>query len=255
MNLSLNTLPLFIVSALMAFAPSNGVAADNPESERSEILIGDIFIPQTGYDDNDPVQFTLAGYFQNSCYQLADTVVDKDANVFTVHQFASHPPSTCANPRIAAFSKDITLGVLPAGQYRSIFDLDPSPGLPIREADFSVSAARTQNVDDYSYAPVGEIAIPDVVNGIGNIPVTLSGIFNSSCQELKEVRVLPEDYTLVVLPILGTKHGVACVPQLSRFTHTLTLGHLSEGRYLLHVRTPNGGAINRVFSVITPDPS
>jgi hypothetical protein len=238
---------------------------EGPSIERVEVLIGNVFVPDVGYEDKNTIEVTLDGYLLNSCYQIADTQVETspDAASITIHQFADHrTDGVCAESSTipvqmrdnVPYTLDVSIGHLSAGNYKILFNLGSTPE---RVSKFKVAPSITMAVDDYPYASVSAINIPDVVNGVHNVNATLVGTLANTCQFIKDVRVLPESEvnTIVVLPILGFKTGVMCAQIVLPFAYKVNVGKLSEGRYLLHVRSMNGKAVTRVFSSIRPDRS
>jgi len=54
----------------------------------------------------------------------------------------------------------------------------------------------------------------------------------------------------VVLPGVKVAQNVMCLFVLTPFERKVSIGPVSAGRYLLHVRSLNGNAVNRMFSVV-----
>jgi hypothetical protein len=236
-----------------------------PTMERVEVLIGNVFVPDVGYEDKNNIEVTLDGYLQNSCYQLADTQIAQGSDPYTViiHQFADlRTDGVCSDPANIPvqmrdnipYTLNVSLGHLTAGNYKILFN---QGSFPERQSTFNVAPATTMAVDDFPYAFVSSLNMPDVVVGTHAVTVTLVGTLANTCQFVKEVKVLPElnVNTIVVLPILGYRTGRMCAQIVLPYEYKVNLGKLGEGRYLLHVRSQNGQAVTRVFSVIMPDPS
>ena len=251
------------VGILMAAAPV--AVADVPTIEKVEVLIGNVFVPKIGYEDKNNIEVTVDGYLPNSCYQLGDTQVDQTSDPYTlvIHQYADlRTDGVCTdsnNPPISMqaivpYTRNVDLGHLAAGNYKVQFNLGSAPA---RASLFNIAVAKTMSVDDYPYAAVSSIYMPDVVNGIHPVTATLVGSLANTCYFIKDVQILPESdvNVIVVLPILGYKTGVMCAQIVLPFEYKIDLGKLGEGRYLLHVRSQNGQAVTRAFSAVRPDPS
>ena len=228
-------------------------------TEKVEVLIGNVFIPEKGYGDNDNIELTVDGYLADSCYQIAETTVERgtDPDTFVLHQLANHRTDGLCASGIVLYTQNVGLGTLPTGAYKVLFNVGLTP---VRQSVFNVERARTPGVvepeahfDDYPYAEIRSISIPDVVNGVDEAGASLSGELTSACTFIKEVRVIPEGNVFVVLPIIGNTHRLCALTELP-FQYKLRLGRLGEGRYLIHVRSMNGVAVTRAFSVVRPDP-
>lgn len=266
MNLSKNALILAIT--LAALSPVKGGRADtganHPNMETVEVLLGQVFIPAIGYGTNNNVQLTLDGYLPNSCYQLgtAKVEVGSDPHTLIVHQYADlQSNGICADLKnlppqltsIVPFTYDVNVGHLEAGSYQVVFNKMSPMGPQTRT--FSVYQSKNMTADDFPYAAVSTVSMPDVVNGLYPVSVVISGTLTSTCAYLADVKVTPEDDVIVVQPILGIKKDVLCGQIMVPFSKSVNLGKLFEGRYLVHVRSMSGKSVSHAFSVVMPDPS
>jgi hypothetical protein len=78
--------------------------------------------------------------------------------------------------------------------------------------------------------------------------VLLMGQYRSSCEKIEFVEVKDSGTSFEVLPVLK-QPGEHCLPVMERFEYRAFLPDLhQEGRYLVHVRSANGEAVNHVFS-------
>jgi hypothetical protein len=220
-----------------------------------------VFVPESGYGSNNVVQLTLDGRLPNSCYQLGKATIEtqESGRTLVVRQFAERQiEGICAEgaklpPHLAdsvPFTYDVSLGRLPAGKYRVNYDMAYS-GPSSRK--FSVYASPNIKADDFPYAAVSTLMMPDIVNGTQPVSVELSGTFTSTCSYLADVKVTEEDDVIVVQPILGQRIQPTCEQRSLPFSHKVNLGLFNEGRFLLHVRSMSGKAINHAFSVTRPD--
>jgi hypothetical protein len=230
---------------LVAAAPS----ASDPE--QVEVPVRRVMFPVRGYDDNDNVQLLVEGELPDPCYVLGRQRVDVDASgTITVHQLAwRRSGGACDSGDLlgtSPFSEEVSLGRLKAGQYRVAYAPDDQSQ---EFRDLSVGVAPVATMDDFNYARVTDLQVPDVVLQGQKAQVRLSGPFASSCNRLKEpVAVERIGDTFVIRPIelqLGD-----CGWSLRTFVKTIDLGALPPGEYLVHVRSKNGRAVERTFSVL-----
>ena len=255
-NNKFKTLLFVIVSAGII-----ALCGTNAKAETVEISLERVFIPATGYGSNNNVLLTLDGRLPSSCYQLAHFSIDKKENghSFIVHQFAEHQTSgICAKGAklplhlsgTVPFTYDVTLGHLPAGHYKVNFDLNSEQ--PQSRA-FEVYHSENLTADDLPYAVISNLVISDFVNGNNPVSVELTGTLLSNCSYLENVKVTYEEDVVVIQPILGYRISGNCYMQPTLLKKKVDLGLFNEGRFLLHVRTMSGNAINRAFSVLRPD--
>jgi hypothetical protein len=86
------------------------------------------------------------------------------------------------------------------------------------------------------------------VRANGTRQVRLSGSLPSSCATLKEVKVIHKNADVFeVLPSVEVPMNEICSPVLRPFQTTIDLGTATKGDALVHVRSLNGQAVNRVL--------
>jgi len=240
-----------VLSASRAFA-----------NDSIEVLLGQVFIPEHGYGTNNSVQLTLDGYLPNSCYQLGKYRIDTsaDGRTFSVHQFADvEKNGVCAEGQVlpdhlsnlVPYTYDVALGHLAAGDYKIVFNETSS--MP-RSRVFHVYSSKNLTADDFPYAAVSTISMPDVVNGANPLNIVLTGSLTSSCSFVSDVKVSYEDDVIVVQPVSGYRANTLCTQMLMPFSRKVNIGKLGEGRFLVHVRSMSGKSVSHAFSVLTPDP-
>jgi hypothetical protein len=140
-----------------------------------------------------------------------------------------------------------SLGILEKGNYTIVFN--SSQGYTARALE--VEAAPTTNIDNLNYATVTNAYIPDLVaSDTETVKVLLSGILNSSCTTISgKPQVLNIDDVIVLLPEVQTENAI-CLPIAKPFVKEVEIKTPGVGRYLLHVRSAKGRAVNRLFSVV-----
>jgi hypothetical protein len=211
-----------------------------------------------GFEEKNDVQIVLYGNMPNSCYSLAEYTLDKlDDHTIQVHQYALHEESgMCADEQsmpmhmkmLIPFVQEISVGRLAAGTYQFVFT---KVGAGRFARKMSVSKNITPGIDSLPYAAVSAVQAQDVISSMNNLKVTLSGVLNSTCTTLdKDVKVMREDDVLVLLPTVKVRHNVPCAQTLVPFERQLDLGTLPPGIHLIHTRSMNGKAVNKVINVM-----
>lgn len=256
----------FIHGSVAILALTGGLcsaqAAPSPRTDRIEVPVGRVFAPPQGYDDNDNIEVVIDGYLPNNCYRIDKTEILRVAeNGFSVRQYAvvdregicassgNLPPSFS---NIVPFTIEASLGQLKSGNYQVTFSRG---GASAATRSFRVDRAASASVDSLPYAAVSNAYVGDIVRGDAGVQAMVSGVLTSSCSELnEEIIVRRIDDVVMVLPTVKTKPGMMCQFMLRPFERMVDLGKLEEGRYLVHVRSMNGKAVNRTFSAVIPDP-
>lgn len=199
------------------------------------------FIP-VGFDDNDRVQIAVEGVFTNTCFRIGPHAVrvDEAKHTITIQQQAYRYSGVCLQLMVP-FSGFIDLGLLRSGTY-TIVDYQSKKEL----GTLPVLRSTNPGPDDFLYAPITDAyLVNDSVNKKNSL--VLSGAFSDRCSEMSDVQVLYQDRVLVVQPIM--KRSERCTPEKTRFLKVVELEKEIQGIYLLHVRSLNGQAINRMVDV------
>jgi hypothetical protein len=249
------TAALVLAAILQGAHPA---AADEGGPTRVEIPVEALLAPITGFEEKNVIQVVLYGYLPNSCYTLSDSTVERVSDsTFEVRQFALHDTGgMCADEAsmpaharmIVPFTQEVSIGHLAAGTYR--FEWSKSgDGHPVRTLVVSHNVSPT--TDTLPYAAVSAAKAQDVISSLQPVVVTLSGVLNSTCTHLnKQVRVIHEDDVLVLLPTVRVDTGVMCGQVMIPFETRIDLGPLPPGIRLIHVRSMNGRAVNKVINVM-----
>ena len=149
---------------------------------------------------------------------------------------------------LVPFMQEVSVGHLPAGDYRFEFNLTGSQS---GRRALNVARNASPTVDTLPYAAVSGVQARDVVMSLEHLWVTVSGVLNSTCTSLDEkVRVMREKDVLVVLPTVKVRHGVLCAQIMVPFQKRIDLGVLDPGIHLIHTRSMNGKAVNKVVNVV-----
>ena len=228
-------------------------------ADRVEVGVDNLLAPLVGFEQKNNIQVVLYGTLPNHCYSLDDYQVERaaDRKTVRVRQFAQREQSgLCADEANLPeewktpipFTSEISAGHLEVGDVT--FQFKQASG-QIGSRLVRVSPNTTLSVDSLPYAAVSNLSVADVIRGDQEVAVTLSGVLNSSCTELDdEVRVDHQPEVFVLLPTVKTKRGALCLQVLIPFEKKVNLGRAPEGRYLIHARSMNGRAVNRVVTVV-----
>lgn len=231
-----NLLKAFAVLALSALASANVMA--NPI--KVTVDLNRVYAP-LGFDSNDNAQVVVTGNYANSCYKNAETdvVVDHAKKQIFLKSKAYKYDGYCLQV-ILPFDRVVDLGILEEGEY-TITDLGESEAL----GQLTVNFASQKEADDYLYAPVSQ-AYLETKSGVNTL--FLNGEFPNSCMKIKEVRVNVQSEVLVVQPIIELQEKNCQTGSFSFETKTI-VPDMPAGKYLLHVRSMNGKAINNLIDV------
>ena len=233
------TLALGLVMPWTAFA---GKVAAN---EIVDVSVNHVFAP-TGFDDNDQAQVVVDGMFPNSCYQIAPSsfTIDQENWAIKVYPKAEVRDAVCMQV-LVPFSQVIDLGVLPKGDWTiQTGDSEHTKALNIKEAN-------NAGPDDELYAAIDN-AFVTYDHEVGSDVVILEGRYTNSCMTWKKSQVIHEAPDVIeILPIVRIDLVEDCEDIEYAFKNVKVPlpNTLTSGRYLLHIRSMHGRAVNRVFSV------
>lgn len=213
-----------------------------------DIPIEKVFIPR-GFDSNDRVQFAVGGELKNSCFKIAsnEVSVNTQTKMITVKQKAYVYMGFCLM-MIVPYSEVVTLGIVAEPGKYQIVDGGSGNNLGLIE----VGPARISDQDEFIYAPVSDVNIErssglNTENDPKRNRVVLTGTFSNDCTRIEEVQVDPSENTIVIRPITAFDKPLnQCQSVKTNFSHTVVLDPNLRGDYLIHVRSLNGAAINRV---------
>lgn len=229
------------VLPLLLFLSAAASAQTAPSPKLVNVPLRTAYVPG-GFDSNDVVQFVVEGYFPNSCYRpgVASARVNRPARMIEVSQTAFQYSGLCLEA-IIPFDQVINVGVLEAGRYDIV-----QPGVRGRLETLNVRATVATEPDEYLYAPVSQALFQSRGGGAGDVIVT--GEFTLSCMSLDTLRVSVEPRAIVVQPIAKVEPGQPCSNGVFPFQRSVSLRG-APGRYVLHVRSMNGKAINSLVDI------
>lgn len=241
------------MSLLKLFLPL--VFISNFSYALTDHIVDDVFIVGKGFDTNDEIEFTYISLLPNYCYEPAQSKVEKKLNEIDFHFYikkrnitdcASITPNMNKNP--IYFTKTIKLGNLKEGDYKLHFKTKKGN----QTKAFSVVKAASNTIDEFEYAPLTDIYIPNIVYNDAPLQLIMSGISHNSCLSFNEsmVEVNRVGNIIIVLPKTKYLSSNFCVSNEELIETIISLGTLeSPGRYLIHVRTQSGLSLNKVIHV------
>lgn len=235
----------FAVAALVSLIPNVGFAVDPIEIPSP---VDSIFIP-SGYDDNDNIEIILQGHFRNTCQRTGRSgfSIDEESRTIkiwaTSYQYDSAPCATLVTP----FIQVVKVGFLPFGGYRVVYGPNTSVA-----RDIAVARRVSESPDEYTYAPVTEVAIrtnqelkPQFIEMEGVYPLMLHG-----CSKITRIIVNRDDRDIIVVqPVMEIFDGADCDDHELEFKKVVELETPFRGKGLLHVRVLNGNSLNKYIEI------
>lgn len=236
-------------SAAISAAPATTLLMD-PPGDPVHLGTTSLFIPQN-FDDNDDVVIVVDTELPSSCYELLEpqSQVDLNNKVISVTAIGRRNNRLCL-PVMTPTSSVVNIGTLPQGEYTIVTNNGwLTDKLPVKEAP-------TSGPDDHRYADVKQVWIdyaPEhkgvhLLDGEYRYTAVIEARRHFTCEVLDRFEVIDSGRTLELLPIMKLQGDVECKEIDEVFHARALLPELSEGRYLLHVRSTDGQSVNRVVS-------
>lgn len=203
--------------------------------------IDTIYVPH-GFDSNDQVQFVVEGTYRDTCSKPAGTrfTVNPSSKVIQVSAHEYRYAGPCLDV-LVQHDEVVNLGIVPAGNYQIVM----SEGSSLGRLD--VKFATKSLPDDYLYAPISQAYLKKTN---GKLSLTLSGVFTNSCMKIQKVISSVKNNVIAVQPLATPpKSSEQCNQGRFPFEHSTYIEAPKSGRYLLHVRSLNGKAINNLFDL------
>ena len=241
---ALGALVLASLHPQLAHAVGNPNPAE-PAPKLVEWLPGRTFIPP-GFDSNDRTQLVVAGDYPNTCYKSGPTSVkvDREAKKITLtHRAYYYSDSMCLQV-LVPFVETVNIGILEPGNYEVV--KVGTHGKEFVAGNLPVAQALSPAADDSLYAMVDHASIER--NGmLDEWTLVLGGYLPGTCSKLQEVRVLNRvPNILEVLPIVVLSEQEPCGKEPVAFETRVSIPTPGAGLSLIHIRSLNGTAFNRV---------
>lgn len=230
---------LLIGLVLLVAGISFSQVQELPTLRYSKIDTG--YIPY-GFDSNDNVQFVIEGVYRDTCSRPAGTQykVNSQAKIVEVVSYEYRYQGPCLDV-LVPHDEVVNLGVVADGNYRVVQANGFELGRMI------ITKATKASPDDYLYAPISQAYLK---SRNGQVTVTISGVFSNSCMTLSKVTSQVQPRVISVQPIAEiNRSSGGCVNGSYPFERSIIINNVKAGRYLLHVRSLNGKAINNLFDV------
>ena len=248
---------LFLLGVYLFSQALFGNAGSQPNG--TFLPVQKIYTIEQGFDTNDATEVAVQGYLPNSCFILGKGTaqIDEVNKTILVSVVGYKRNSPICLEVITPYLEVIQVGPLKKGNYtvRSASNWDISGGLRI-------DASPSDQVDDHLYAPVDTVYVDlegEHLNSEGsNQELHLKGTYPhmlTGCMRISDVEVYQtENNVLVVLPkseIVGLENTEEClakdVDAYNRFHVVHKMEAPVEEKGLVHVRTLNGRALNKLF--------
>lgn len=209
--------------------------------EKTPAVYTKVFVPK-GFDSNDQVQIVGTGTFENGCYRAAESSakVDESAKRITISAAAYKYNGLCLQ-MILPFERVIEVGIVPAGEYEIVQD-----GQAEVLGKLAVKEAKTDDPDDYQYAPVSQAFVDETSGSKDNLIVR--GIMPTDCMKIVDVKITHDDNVLMAQPIVKVERRNNCAVGMFPFRKVVKV-EAPKGEYLLHVRSMNSKSINNLINV------
>lgn len=234
-----------ITALMMVAACGVGFSETSPHAPKTvQTALTKAYIP-LGFDDNDRIQIAVAGTFKNTCYKVGPHALKVDAQnkTITVQQEAYLYSGVCLQ-MLVPFSQIIDVGIIPSGDYKV---LDAQSGKEL--AQLPVTEGTNPGPDDFTYAPINDAYVFTDAE-TGRHVLALTGSFGDRCSDFEEIKVSVANDVIIVQPVITRNTEISCAPEKVRFLKTVDLNEkVANGMYMLHVRSLNGQAINKLVDL------
>lgn len=234
----------FAISANASTVTSDDRDINDPFEGRLVVVdVEEIYVPH-GFDNNDEIMAVLDGNLPNGCYKLAQNEVKQipETGEWRIVQYARQYQHPCLQAQVP-FTSQARLGTLDKGTH-TVKAKGTAP------ENFFVKEASNTGPDDHLYAPVDAARVEKTDDG-GQVAV-IEGRFTNTCMEIVDVIVTDSGKTKEVMPVMEmVEDEVPCEEKTVPFQKRIAEQFPQEGpgRYLLHVRSLNGKAVNTMYSV------
>lgn len=240
--------------SVLVFSLANPVwAADGPSLPKDNVSSSfhTLYIPG-GFDTNDHVQIVGEGTFMNTCYRSAPTevAIDHSRKLIELSPKAYFYTGCFCSQVLVDHNRVIDLGLMKTGSpYQIVQNGGGKDGIQLGQ--LAIRAATKSDPDDFKYAPISQAFLSS--RG-GENTITLRGEFRNTCRTLADVIVKVEPKVIVVQPISDVdeerENRQDCEEGHFPFEEVVKVDGLKKGRYLLHVRSLNGTAINDLVDAL-----
>lgn len=208
------------------------------------------YVP-VGFDDNDRIQIAVSGVFRNTCFKMGPHAlkVDTVKKEIRIQQQAYYYSGVCLQ-MFVPFNEIVDIGIVPPATYKLI---DASSGTGLGSLEVK-SSGNQPGPDDFLYAPVSDAYVVNNPES-GKRLLALTGNFGDRCSDFSEIKInsieeMKKTGVMVVQPVIARNEEADCSHAKVRFLKTVELdANIPTGVYLLHVRSLNGQAVNKIVDL------
>jgi hypothetical protein len=231
------------MTAVCALSSTTAMAVEQFEWETAKDYS---FIVPRGFDDNDEVTIAIDGFLTSTCHKLGEatwTLNEANRTIY-IEQKVKKYSGECTDVKVP-FTNYVTIPQLPNGAFTVT-----GPNALTHQV-FMVSEAQNAGPDDFLYAPVEIVSIMNNTRG-GDYAI-LEGRFTNLCMVWEKIEVIDASESVVILPIVKMEDRPDCVEGEFWFQKTVNLPKKAPmKRFLTHVRSLNGRAVNAMYTVKLP---
>jgi hypothetical protein len=187
----------------------------------------------------------VAGTFTSSCFKAGSASADVNPLTKTIQitQKAYVLESSWCLQMLVPYSSVVDVGILPPGDYQVQVVSDLAAPKTLENLSIAPASESVAGPDESLYAIAEDVSLE---NGV----LKLRGKLPGACVTLKDIRVLTRKSGIVeVLPLLQTKQAQSCAESFISFEKEIPVSLPWKGRTLLHVRSLNGQALNKIVEV------
>ncbi len=243
---------LFLVFFALSVQASADFASD-AQTVLNPPFKNEVFVPP-GFDDLDDIEITYVNHSTSSCFLRTYAFVpdiDHKNKTIKISNVSLVLKSDFCRSRNTSSPTTLKIGSLEPGDYQLQFETEEGKYTPYSK--INVSKSKTEQKDDYEYAPLD-------VNGLTvkvdikskNIVLNLPGSFPNGCYAFKEIKVLDErsETVIEVLPVVDMVTSI-CTQEIQFFNKEVKIPYNVSQRTkkLIHIRAADGVAINRVVTL------
>lgn len=238
------TLHVVVTAVLFSVSP---VHADTAGSQLVTVTPSHVFAPP-GFDDNDPhTEVMVTGYLPSTCYKMGavDYKIDTRKKTITLKAQAHYFPGSWCVFALVPYTVPVDFRRLKANDYT--IQAETEKGEIQAMGNLPVAISTNQGPDDHLYASVKDIGFAGKPQN-GKAMLRIEGTLGNSCMFLDEIKILKRKNDVIeVLPLAETREGEICMPILKPFIAETEVEIESATPFLVHVRSLNGMALNRIF--------
>ena len=220
--------------------------------ENVQLPISKIFSLENGFDSNDFVEIAIAGFLPDTCHQLGAGKFSIDHKNFEISVGVNgyiKENQLCLNI-VTPYLEIIQIGTLKEGRYKILNNQEDTHNF------INVSPADTSEQDQFLYAPVEIVDVIPIKSekGIMKQKLKIEGTYPylyTGCMKINEIKISKtRNNILIVQPIAEILEQKNCnnqVEDFNRFKIFKDIEIPSEEQSLVHVRTLNGRAVNKLY--------